>query len=1175
MDKKKGIIAFIKSSIKRLPFVWKKKSFLTQKEEIEILDFNESVKYEKQSKKKISFIKLASVFACVLVLFLIVSSMKTGTNIITSGAKKVLNGLGIYTEEVKSVEIESSDYDEPGSWHIDKSAEWIGPTTAQVTFDVNSVITTEEKNEDVILVLDNSGSMDGEKLQKAIDDSKELVEYLLTNSHNRVAIITFDTTSTIVSPFSNDKQSLLDELNNILSADSTNYYAALKNVETVMDGYVKEPDKDVVTLFLTDGYPNVESPNQEGVYSSLKDQYPYMTINGVQYEMGTTVIEEIKAITDYQWLADCSTLHNVLFEAVVSPIAYDEFVITDYIHDDYFRINSTEDIKVTKGTVSLIEESGVQKITWNLGTGIYMTGGQEKMTIKISLKEQYIESEGFYPTNKKESIASKLPNENKIIVNSTNIPVLKNAYEVIYDTNTPSDCTLPEIVKEKKYIYQNVSKNPQELSCEGYLFQGWKIDEEDEKDITNVNEDVFIMPSHDVTIRATWTKQSIEKSMDGKIYETTTLYKVLQEEAEEGIYAREYTGEHQDSIDPSKSTKKIYYYYGDDDEKGNEILDRNNVIFAGQCWQMIRTTDTGGVKMIYNGEAENDQCLNTRGTHAGYQYMTTTDLVSNYWYGTDYIYDSSTKTFKVSGTTEQATWSESTFPRLQGKYTCKKENVDDTCTILYLVQDFSTSTNAKVIPINANSHYSQFGTLQFNEKASSLADTGYMYNTRYDNKERTELTLDHEYLFYSFVLSKNYWYAHEVAWGSPVRRKFNLVNPYKISSTADYPSLEGEYTFSNSLKTYTNTTVYYIYKVNNSKMIYIEMSNSNKQNGEDYNDIYIYGDSYTDNGDGTYTINNPSTINRWEWYTDYSNVKVGDYLCKDSGGSCREVRYIMRETGPLAMQYYIVKSPYKFAEGFTYDENTGLYSLDGESVTFWNFATNAEKLNNAHYTCWNQNGKCNMIYYIFNLNISGDSVISRSIELTNGKSVEDALNEMIKNQDINVTSSTIKIGVDAWYKHTLLDYDDYIEDTIFCNNRSIKTQGGWNPNGGDINEIIEFKGIDESNDLRCTNITDKFSVSNPKAKLTYKVGLISSSEMNILNNQAIRKTGKYYWLISPYGSLASKFANCQTNINGAIAAGSVDKTDRGVRPAISLRPGLEFCEGDGSMANPYIIDTNN
>ena len=133
------------------------------------------------------------------------------------------------------------------------------------------------------------------------------------------------------------------------------------------------------------------------------------------------------------------------------------------------------------------------------------------MTINLTLKQQYVESEGYYPTNKKEEVEYKLPEDTEKKVNSTNTPVLKNAYEVIYDSNTPSGCTLPDIAKEKHYIYQNVTKKADELSCEGYLFKGWEIDEEDEKDITKVNDDVFVMPEHDVTLRATGTKQSIVK----------------------------------------------------------------------------------------------------------------------------------------------------------------------------------------------------------------------------------------------------------------------------------------------------------------------------------------------------------------------------------------------------------------------------------------------------------------------------------------------------------------------------------------------------------------------------------------------------------------------------------------------------------------------------------------
>ena len=82
--------------------------------------------------------------------------------------------------------------------------------------------------------------------------------------------------------------------------------------------------------------------------------------------------------------------------------------------------------------------------------------------------------------------------------------------------------------------------------------------------------------------------------------ESKYLYDVLKEEAESGGLAKEYTGEHHDSYTEYPS-KKIYHWYAENDDEGNQVLEKNNVIFAERCWQMIRTTDTGGVKMIYNG----------------------------------------------------------------------------------------------------------------------------------------------------------------------------------------------------------------------------------------------------------------------------------------------------------------------------------------------------------------------------------------------------------------------------------------------------------------------------------------------------------------------------------------------------------------------------------------------
>ena len=62
--------------------------------------------------------------------------------------------------------------------------------------------------------------------------------------------------------------------------------------------------------------------------------------------------------------------------------------------------------------------------------------------------------------------------------------------------------------------------------------------------------------------------------------------------------------------DTKDDDNPIYYYHGN--------VDKNNVKFAKEgdsdiCWKIVRTTDTGGVKLIYNGKASADgSCNNTR-----------------------------------------------------------------------------------------------------------------------------------------------------------------------------------------------------------------------------------------------------------------------------------------------------------------------------------------------------------------------------------------------------------------------------------------------------------------------------------------------------------------------------------------------------------------------------------
>ena len=372
-----------------------------------------------------------------------------------------------------------------------------------------------------------------------------------------------------------------------------------------------------------------------------------------------------------------------------------------------------------------------------------------------------------------------------------------------------------------------------------------------------------------------------------------TLYNVLRGEATTGTYAAEYTGSHQDSM-AGVGTKKIYHWKADDDTEATTILDKWNVIFAGFCWQMIRTTDTGGVKLLYNGVPSNGQCNN-------------------------------------SGTAQQ------------------------------------------------------IGTSAFNTNYDSPAHVGYMYNP-------------------STLITRKY-------------------------EAATSGSLFGK------------------------------------------------GVSYSG---GTYTLTNTST---------------------------------------------------------TYDTTH-------------------------HYTCNNTTGKCSTVrYYYYDNNYT---------EISDGRTIEECLEDMLSSNNVNQINSTIKTYIDNWYQSNMTSYTSKLEDTIFCNNRSISELGGWNPNGGSKTGDLQFKNANSNSDLSCTNITDKFSVSNNKAKLTYPVGLLTYPESYLLKNINLRKTGKRYWLTSPDNFYTFNGNESNVNTNGYNGSYMIYSSD-GVRPAVSLKPDTEYTSGDGSKNSPYVV----
>ena len=103
-----------------------------------------------------------------------------------------------------------------------------------------------------------------------------------------------------------------------------------------------------------------------------------------------------------------------------------------------------------------------------------------------------------------------------------------------------------------------------------------------------------------------------------------------------------------------------------------------------------------------------------------------------------------------------------------------------------------------------------------------------------------------------------------------------------------------------------------------------------------------------------------------------------------------------------------------------------------------------------HYTCLSADNTCNSVYYI---NYFQSSSTVYYLTLSNGADIESAKNEMFT----NTTNSTIKTVIDNWYSENIAEYTDYLEDTVWCNDRSIYSGslGGKDFNAGHFLHTLE------------------------------------------------------------------------------------------------------------------------
>ena len=135
----------------------------------------------------------------------------------------------------------------------------------------------------------------------------------------------------------------------------------------------------------------------------------------------------------------------------------------------------------------------------------------------------------------------------------------------------------------------------------GYTFANWTKDSTTGTEYTAGSIVKNLATSGNVNMYAKWESVKNLYNLIKDNADTTTVidYKVRSGvSGTNGIYTTTAT----DGKVP------VYYFRGDADKVNN------NIIFNNMCWKIIRTTETGGIKIIYNGKPTDGKCETQTGT---------------------------------------------------------------------------------------------------------------------------------------------------------------------------------------------------------------------------------------------------------------------------------------------------------------------------------------------------------------------------------------------------------------------------------------------------------------------------------------------------------------------------------------------------------------------------------
>ena len=473
---------------------------------------------------------------------------------------------------------------------LEKSAQWVDEKAgiAKITIKVTGEQPTQStKKTDIVLVIDRSLSMTQygrDWLDNAKKAAKVFAKKVLTGDPNvRIAVVAYAAKTIDDRDFSSDLTTVQQHIDAINTENGdwhgTNIQAG---IHSARERFKKTGNKDAdkFMIVLADGAPNYRFTYKDwgiGTTFDLTDaqKRTYHINNWFSWLFYATSdafnYNEVKNTEQYAYTAAASEAYaakatdgitcyaigygipqgnneiNALMYSIASTDAgfvnagTDENAITKVFSDIATDIQyKAHDVTLTDtmgaGFTYLANETypsnpvvtpsaGNKTVTWNVADKL---GDETKtLTFYVQYDKQNLTEAETLPTNTSASLSYKDNKENtqpNITVASPEIENLAKKVTYVDENNT---AYTDPAHQEKPHWYGDTVTLAPAPTKEGYTFNGWTTD-----DVTIGENDTFEMPKQNVTLKATWTKNTktltITKNWEGTTEKPTVTFQLLQ-----------------------------------------------------------------------------------------------------------------------------------------------------------------------------------------------------------------------------------------------------------------------------------------------------------------------------------------------------------------------------------------------------------------------------------------------------------------------------------------------------------------------------------------------------------------------------------------------------------------------------------------------------------------------